>query len=61
VTTGHYGCIPLGQSGDDGGFYGGRFCPRCGSVYNISARIRSGSAPLNLAVPPYAFTGNATV
>jgi ubiquinol-cytochrome c reductase iron-sulfur subunit len=48
----HLGCIPLGQkAGDDRGPYGGWFCPCHGSVYDTSARIRQGPAPLNLWLP----------
>lgn len=47
----HLGCIPLGH---EGAFDGWR-CPCHGSVYDTSGRIRSGPAPLNLAVPQYAF------
>ncbi len=48
----HLGCIPLGQkTGDDRGPYGGWFCPCHGSVYDTSARIRQGPAPLNLWLP----------
>jgi ubiquinol-cytochrome c reductase iron-sulfur subunit len=65
VITGvctHLGCIPLGQkTGDDRGRYGGWFCPCHGSVYDTSGRIRQGPAPANLVVPPYEFTGNATI
>lgn len=58
----HLGCIPLGQkTGDERGLYGGWFCPCHGSMYDTSGRIRQGPAPLNLAVPPYAFTGNTTI
>ncbi|KAG8757765.1 hypothetical protein FRC14_001531 [Serendipita sp. 396] len=45
----HLGCVPIGESGD----YGGWFCPCHGSHYDISGRIRKGPAPLNLEVPPY--------
>ena len=34
----HLGCIPVGESGD----YGGWFCPCHGSHYDISGRIRKG-------------------
>jgi ubiquinol-cytochrome c reductase iron-sulfur subunit len=55
----HLGCIPLGQrAGDDRGEYGGWFCPCHGSTYDTSGRIRKGPAPLNLQVPPYAFTAD---
>ncbi len=47
----HLGCVPLGQSGD----FGGWFCPCHGSHYDQSGRIRQGPAPANLAVPPYVF------
>jgi len=45
----HLGCVPIGESGD----FGGWFCPCHGSHYDISGRIRKGPAPLNLEVPPY--------
>jgi ubiquinol-cytochrome c reductase iron-sulfur subunit len=58
----HLGCIPLGQkTGDDRGPYNGWFCPCHGSAYDTSGRIRQGPAPLNLAVPEYAFTGDTTI
>jgi len=47
----HLGCVPIGESGD----FGGWFCPCHGSHYDISGRVRKGPAPLNLEVPPYAF------
>ncbi len=58
----HLGCIPLGQkTGDDRGLYGGWFCPCHGSMYDTAGRIRQGPAPLNLAVPPYEFTGKTII
>jgi ubiquinol-cytochrome c reductase iron-sulfur subunit len=58
----HLGCIPLGQKqGDNRGPYGGWFCPCHGSVYDTSARIRQGPAPLNLFVPPYKFTSDTKI
>jgi ubiquinol-cytochrome c reductase iron-sulfur subunit len=58
----HLGCIPLGQkSGEPRGEFGGWFCPCHGSHYDTSGRIRKGPAPLNLAVPPYEFTGDQTI
>jgi ubiquinol-cytochrome c reductase iron-sulfur subunit len=58
----HLGCIPLGQkTGDERGEFGGWFCPCHGSVYDTSGRIRKGPAPLNLAVPTYAFTGDNAI
>ncbi|MCJ1275794.1 hsp70 nucleotide exchange factor fes1 [Puttea exsequens] len=47
----HLGCVPIGESGD----FGGWFCPCHGSHYDISGRARKGPAPLNLAVPEYDF------
>ncbi|THH05134.1 hypothetical protein EW145_g5014 [Phellinidium pouzarii] len=47
----HLGCVPIGESGD----YGGWFCPCHGSHYDISGRVRKGPAPLNLEVPQYEF------
>jgi ubiquinol-cytochrome c reductase iron-sulfur subunit len=58
----HLGCIPLGtKATDPKGEFGGWFCPCHGSQYDTSGRIRKGPAPLNLAVPPYKFTGDTTV
>lgn len=53
----HLGCIPLGESGD----YGGWFCPCHGSQYDTAGRIRSGPAPKNLVVPPYEFLNDTTI
>ncbi|CAG8574359.1 4165_t:CDS:2 [Ambispora leptoticha] len=47
----HLGCVPIGESGDFGGWY----CPCHGSHYDISGRVRKGPAPLNLEVPPHDF------
>jgi ubiquinol-cytochrome c reductase iron-sulfur subunit len=58
----HLGCVPLGNKPTDPrGPYGGYFCPCHGSIYDTSGRIRQGPAPLNLAVPEYAFTSDTTV
>ena len=52
----HLGCVPLGNApSDPRGEWGGWFCPCHGSQYDTSGRVRHGPAPLNLAVPPYAF------
>jgi ubiquinol-cytochrome c reductase iron-sulfur subunit len=53
----HLGCVPT----VGGGEYGGWFCPCHGSVYDTSGRIRKGPAPLNLAVPDYAFLSDTKV
>jgi ubiquinol-cytochrome c reductase iron-sulfur subunit len=53
----HLGCIPLAHQGE----YNGYFCPCHGSVYDTSGRIRSGPAPLNLALPPYEFVSDTRV
>lgn len=50
----HLGCIPIGESGD----YGGWFCPCHGSHYDNSGRIRKGPAPKNLEIPPYEFVAD---
>ncbi|MCJ1306204.1 hsp70 nucleotide exchange factor fes1 [Hypocenomyce scalaris] len=47
----HLGCVPIGESGD----FGGWFCPCHGSHYDISGRARKGPAPLNLEIPAYSF------
>ncbi|KAK9374524.1 Rieske [2Fe-2S] iron-sulfur domain-containing protein [Lipomyces chichibuensis] len=53
----HLGCVPIGESGD----FGGWFCPCHGSHYDISGRIRKGPAPLNLEVPEYEFSSEETL
>ena len=53
----HLGCVPLGHEGQ----YEGWKCPCHGSVYDTSGRIRQGPAPLNLAVPEYAFLSDTKV
>jgi ubiquinol-cytochrome c reductase iron-sulfur subunit len=53
----HLGCIPIAHSGQ----YNGYFCPCHGSVYDTSGRIRSGPAPLNLALPPYEFLSDTKI
>ncbi|MDP1736810.1 MAG: ubiquinol-cytochrome c reductase iron-sulfur subunit [Caulobacter sp.] len=53
----HLGCVPT----VGGGEYGGWFCPCHGSHYDTSGRIRKGPAPLNLAVPEYAFLSDTKV
>jgi ubiquinol-cytochrome c reductase iron-sulfur subunit len=58
----HLGCIPLGnKSTDPRGDFGGWFCPCHGSQYDVSGRVRHGPAPLNLALPPYAFTSDTKI
>jgi ubiquinol-cytochrome c reductase iron-sulfur subunit len=53
----HLGCIPLAHQGP----FDGWFCPCHGSVYDTSGRIRQGPAPLNLALPPYAFLSDTKI
>lgn len=53
----HLGCVPMGQSGE----FGGWFCPCHGSHYDTSGRIRKGPAPSNLMVPPYEFTSDSVI
>src|ERR1700741_3190924 len=53
----HLGCIPIAHQGP----YDGYFCPCHGSVYDTSGRIRSGPAPLNLALPPYEFVSDSKI
>ncbi len=58
----HLGCIPLGNKPNDPrGEWGGWFCPCHGSQYDTSARVRHGPAPLNLALPPYAFKSDTKI
>lgn len=53
----HLGCIPIGNSGD----YGGWFCPCHGSHYDTAGRIRQGPAPMNLIVPEYKFLSDTKI
>ncbi|KAK9370273.1 Rieske [2Fe-2S] iron-sulfur domain-containing protein [Lipomyces kononenkoae] len=53
----HLGCVPIGESGD----FGGWFCPCHGSHYDISGRIRKGPAPLNLEIPSYEFSSDESL
>ncbi len=53
----HLGCIPLGESGD----FGGWFCPCHGSHYDTAGRVRKGPAPENLAIPPYVFASDTSI
>jgi ubiquinol-cytochrome c reductase iron-sulfur subunit len=53
----HLGCIPIAHQGE----YDGFFCPCHGSVYDTSGRIRSGPAPANLPLPPYAFVSDTKI
>jgi ubiquinol-cytochrome c reductase iron-sulfur subunit len=58
----HLGCVPLGAAaGEVKGDNGGYFCPCHGSHYDTAARVISGPAPLNLAVPEYTFLNDTTV
>jgi ubiquinol-cytochrome c reductase iron-sulfur subunit len=60
VTIGictHLGCIPRANQGD----FEGWLCPCHGSHYDTSGRIRQGPAPLNLAIPPYAFLSDTKI
>jgi len=54
----HLGCVPLGNGL---GEFGGWFCPCHGSHYDSSGRIRKGPAPLNLPIPPYAFSADTKI
>lgn len=53
----HLGCIPLGESGE----FGGWACPCHGSQFDTAGRIRKGPAPTNLVVPPYDFVSDTLV
>ena len=58
----HLGCVPLGNKPTDPrGDWGGWFCPCHGSQYDTSGRVRHGPAPLNLALPPYAFESDTKI
>ena len=53
----HLGCVPLGQSGD----FGGWFCPCHGSHYDTAGRVRKGPAPQNLPIPTYQFVSDTKI
>jgi ubiquinol-cytochrome c reductase iron-sulfur subunit len=53
----HLGCVPLGESGD----YGGWFCPCHGSHYDTAGRIRQGPAPENLLIPTMNFVSPTVI
>ena len=53
----HFGCVPLGEAGD----FGGWFCPCHGSHYDTAGRIRRGPAPENMLVPPAEFVDAGTI
>ncbi|WP_417310032.1 ubiquinol-cytochrome c reductase iron-sulfur subunit [Devosia sp.] len=53
----HLGCIPVGESGE----FGGWLCPCHGSQFDTSGRIRKGPAPTNLVVPEYEFLSDTLV
>lgn len=53
----HLGCVPLGESGE----FGGWFCPCHGSVYDTAGRIRKGPAPENMAIPKSSFVSDKVI
>lgn len=53
----HFGCIPVGDSGD----YDGWYCPCHGSHYDTSGRIRRGPAPTNLEIPTYEYVSDTVI
>jgi ubiquinol-cytochrome c reductase iron-sulfur subunit len=58
----HLGCVPLGNKpGEPRGDYNGWFCPCHGSHYDTAGRVRKGPAPLNLALPEYAYVTDTSV
>lgn len=57
ATCTHLGCIPVGESGE----FGGWLCPCHGSQFDTSGRIRKGPAPTNLLVPEYEFISDTVV
>lgn len=57
ATCTHLGCIPVGESGE----FGGWLCPCHGSQFDTAGRIRKGPAPTNLVLPPYEFISDTQV
>ncbi|WOC16920.1 ubiquinol-cytochrome c reductase iron-sulfur subunit [Pseudochrobactrum sp. MP213Fo] len=53
----HLGCVPLGESGE----FGGWFCPCHGSTYDTAGRIRSGPAPENMHIPQFSFVSDTVI
>ncbi len=50
----HLGCVPIGHSGN----FEGWACPCHGSQFDALGRVRRGPAPINLPIPPYAFSSD---
>lgn len=58
----HLGCTPAASTANaPQGAYGGWLCHCHGSDYDTTGRVRTGPAPQNLGIPPYAFTGPTTI
>ncbi|WP_370931324.1 ubiquinol-cytochrome c reductase iron-sulfur subunit [Bartonella sp. DGB1] len=50
----HLGCLPIGETGE----YGGWLCPCHNSQFDSVGRVRAGPASENLHIPPYKFIGD---
>ena len=58
----HLGCTPtVSTPSAPEGEYGGWLCHCHGSQYDTAGRIRKGPAPMNLAIPVYAFLSDTRV
>ena len=58
----HLGCTPQAATPQiPQGEYGGWLCHCHGSMYDTAGRIRTGPAPENLPVPPYAFLSDTRI
>ena len=58
----HLGCTPtVSTPQSPQGDYGGWLCRCHGSQFDTAGRIRKGSAPQNLAVPPYSFLSDTKI
>jgi ubiquinol-cytochrome c reductase iron-sulfur subunit len=53
----HFGCVPLAEAGD----FGGWFCPCHGSHYDRAGRIRRGPAPENMHIPVAEFISDTVI
>lgn len=61
----HLGCVPLYKpevGSIEASWQGGFYCPCHGSKYDMAGRVYKGvPAPLNLAIPPYAYKSDTLI
>lgn len=63
----HLGCVPVDRfeakpEPFESNWHGGFYCPCHGSLFDFAGRVyKNKPAPVNLAVPPYKFLGDAKI